>query len=112
MEKPIQLRKKPVLVEAMEFKGWRNASDIHRWCQNVFYVGRAFEHALRDEREFDQGNGHVLRDAPEFLALMTADEGWVRVNVGDWIMKDENGKFSRIGKDVIDAFYEVPMTTL
>lgn len=107
MNKPKRLQLKPQFAQAMQFLGWQNAQDIFNWCGKVFYVARGYEHSLRQDAEFDRGNGHILETAPPYLALNTEDEGWVRVDVGDWIVLggSDSKDLGKMTQDELDKFY-------
>lgn len=92
--------KQPDSVQAVKFMGWSNASEIHKWADNTFFVPRGYDHALRQghPREYDRSNGHLLDDAPEFLVLRSGYSSDERVDVWDWIVRldgdDGNGDTS------------------
>lgn len=84
--------KKPVDIEACEFKDWASFLKIARWADNVYFVPEGYEHALRTENEFDRSNGHVLDNAKPFMVIRTL-EGDMRASVGDMIIKGVQGEF-------------------
>lgn len=97
-------RKKPVVIEAVQFLGWRNADEIRRWGTDIFYVPPGGEHTLRHEYEKDRSNGHV-DDAPAFLVIRTL-EGDMRADVSDWIIKGIKGEFYPCKPDIFTATYD------
>lgn len=107
MRKPKKMQLCPQFAEVMQFEGWTNAQEIFDWCGKVFFVGRGYEHGLRKEHEFDRGNHHILEDAPAFLALDTPDEGWIRVDVGDWIVLggSDGQDLGKMTQAELDKFY-------
>lgn len=111
MQKPKKMQLNPQFAEVMRFEGWTNVQAIFEWCGKVFFVGSGYEHALRKENEYGRGNHHIRDDAPAFLALDTSDEGWVRVDVGDWIvLGGSTGQdLGKMTQAELDKFYtDVP----
>lgn len=103
-------RKKPVDVGAVQFLGWQNALEIHRWC-GAFYVPRGAELRLfRRANEYDRGNGNVYADsAPGFL-ILNMDGAEVRVDERSWIVKYDDGHFEVYSHEEFkQAFDEEPV---
>lgn len=107
---PKRMQLRPQFAEVFQFQGWTNAQQIFRWCKKVFYVGRGYEHELRRENEYDRGNHHILDDAPEFLALETEDEGWVRVDVGEYVVLggSDGQDLGKMTQKELERFYVEP----
>lgn len=101
---PDRYRKKPVEIEAIEFRGWNNAREVCEWA-DAYFVGRGYEHALRRESESDRSNGHILDDAPPFLVIKTL-EGSMRADVGDFVIRGVQGEFYPCKPDIFGATYE------
>ncbi|OZC62746.1 hypothetical protein CH276_14090 [Rhodococcus sp. 06-470-2] len=98
---------KPEKVQAMQFKGWRNAVDIQRFALCSVFVPAGYEHHLRYEREHDRSNGHVYEEnAPGFLAVLTAG-GDCRVNEGGWVIVDSAGAISVATEKAFAEAYEL-----
>lgn len=85
-------RKKPVVVEAMQFT-WDTIQEVAAWC-----------------------NGDVRRDRPVSVDGFTIGgsrgiyiqtlEGEMRASVGDWIIKGVQGEFYPCKPDIFEATYE------
>ena len=80
-------RKKPVVIEAMQFNGAYDSIELERW------VGDAFV--------WDNPQGGKVR--PFIVTL----EGDMAVNPGDWIIKGVKGEFYPVKPDIFDATYEL-----
>lgn len=106
MNAPKRFRKKPVTIEAMQFRDWGTAIQIAEWSECAYYVGAGFEHNLRHKNEYDRSNGHCYaEDAPAFLVVSTL-EGPMRCDVGSWVIRGVQGEFYPIKADILAATYE------
>lgn len=97
--------KKPVEIEAVQFKGWQNADEIRKWSPTCFFVPRGYEHILRRPAEYDRSNGHLLEDADSFLVIPTL-EGEMRADERDWIIRGVQGEFYPCKPEIFAATYE------
>ncbi|WP_160071991.1 hypothetical protein [Pseudoclavibacter sp. 8L] len=87
----------------MQFKGWQNATEIQRWVRSAF-VPRGYDHHLRTDRERD--GGYIEEHAPNFLVLFAAEgPGEVRVDQGDWIVRDASGQVSSYSSEGFEAAF-------
>lgn len=89
---PVEVYRRVVSVEAIQFWGWQNADDIWKWAKIVFYVPPGAEHRFRRKPEMDGSSGMVHEEAPEFLVIKTVNAE-ARVDVGDWVIKGLEGDF-------------------
>lgn len=96
-------RKKPVEVEAIQFK--QNGLTICDWATDTYVVPMGYEHAMRYESERDLSRGDVLHNAPAFLVIKTL-EGNHRADVGDWIIRGVQGEFYPCKPDIFAATYD------
>lgn len=80
----MKYRKKPVIVEAIQFTG-TNQDDIIKFT-----------------------NGHALKSLPilETVKIQTM-EGLMTAKKGDWIIKDVKGEFYPCDSDIFALRYEV-----
>jgi hypothetical protein len=92
--------------QAMKFKGWMNAQDIHNWIDGVFYVPEGYEHYLRRKDEYDRGNGHILDDAYSYLVLRVGNEP-VRIDIGSWIVQLDAKSYEILSDLEFQQKYEV-----
>lgn len=77
-----QFRKKPVVIEAIQFDG-KNTADIHEFC------GESAREPV--------GENHM-----EIVTL----EGVMTARAGDWIIKGVNGEFYPCKPDIFEKTYE------
>jgi len=79
----MKYRKKPVVIEAIQFNG-RNSADIHEFC------------------------GEFVREpvGEEYLEIVTL-EGIMRAQHGDYIIKGVKGEFYPCKPDVFEQTYEL-----
>lgn len=109
MSAPRQYRKKPVVIEAVEFKGELTAGVIIGWTmqgdQHAEFVQRGHEHPMRYDRECDRSNGHTLDDAPSFLVIPTL-EGNHRADLGDFVIRGIQGEFYPCKPDIFAETYD------
>ena len=87
----MKFRKKPVVVEAIQFTG-KNGPEIQGWSGDVAYESPALE-----PREGNPTGEYMQIETPE--GIMTAI-------VGDWIVKGVKGEFYPCKSDIFDLTYE------
>jgi hypothetical protein len=84
-------RKKPVVIEAMKFKGFDSYLDIVKWMK-------------------DSGDTTALaNENPRYsypIMLIQTLEGTMAANPDDWIIKGVNGEFYPCKPDIFEATYE------
>jgi len=99
-------RKKPVVIEAMQFTRWSDAIKIMDWATGIYYVPWKAEHSLWRENEKDLGgNGSLAPYTKGFLVVKTL-EGDMRADERDWIIKGVAGEFYPCKPDIFAATYE------
>ena len=84
-----QYRKKPVVIEAMQFVSYRSADKIIEWSG-----GAAAVH-----------EGDPSPERPSFLVIQTV-EGEMTASGGDWIIKGVKGEFYPCKPDIFEMTYE------
>ena len=84
-----KFRKKPVVVEAVQWDGLGFSADMPMWLQEARVDGRVF------------------RDPPGSycLAIMTL-EGKMSASEGDWIIRGVAGELYPCKPDIFEATYE------
>lgn len=91
---PQRYRKKPVVVEAMQ---WPDAESYESVCQ------RAAIH------RWVNGNGHqteVVDDNGDIYAAVVTLEGKMRIGPGDYVIRGISGEFYPCKPDIFEASYE------
>ena len=83
-------RKKPVVVEARQFKQPIDIGVLAIWCGGTWYFGST-----------DPAN-----HAPQYILIPTL-EGTMRADPGDWIIKGVQGEFYPCKPDIFEATYEL-----
>lgn len=86
---PQRFRKKPVVIEAVQFTGTNHSAD------EVMQFVAAGE--VQCSGSTEPGNEHVL---------IPTLEGEMRASVGDWIIKGVQGEFYPCKPDIFAATYE------
>lgn len=81
----MKFRKKPVVIEAVQYLGMKNYVGI---CD---FVGKPLD---MEYRETDQ------------IIIISTLEGEMRANKGDWIIKGVNGEFYPCKPDIFEKTYE------
>ena len=74
-----QYRKKPVVIEAIQFN--KNFTEIEKFCEGNF--------------DWSEGKSDIK-----------TLEGTMRASVGDWIIKGVNGEFYPCKPDIFEKTYE------
>ena len=87
----MRFRKKPVVVEAMQFND--NALDIMDWAHKDMH---ALQNSVVSPSYFD---------GQSFLNIRTL-EGDMAASPGDWIIKGVNGEFYPCKPDIFEKTYE------
>lgn len=82
MIRPIRVRKRPVIVETMQYTG-KNGRDIRRWMV---------------------GSARSYRAAEPFRIATL--EGEMTVSPGDWVIKGIQGEFYPCKPDIFQATYD------
>ena len=77
-------RKKPVVVEAMQFVG-ENILSVIDWCK---------------------GDAAIQRTEKDRCIVIHTREGSMRADLGDWIIKGVKGEFYLYKPDIFEATYE------
>lgn len=90
MSGPQQYRKRPVVIEAMQFNGLNDYMAIVDWMK-----ASGDTHALANE---------VYYSTPE-MAIQTL-EGRMSARPGDWIIRGVQGEFYPCKPDIFSATYE------
>lgn len=93
-----KFRKKPVLVEARQLTS-ETASDIYTW------VEANTQGSFNVEDDARPANGVSIDPSTGRMIIATV-EGDAYASLGDWIIRDDQGEFSRCKQDVFDATYE------
>ena len=78
-------RKKPVVVEAVQWDG-KNRKEIRAWAGNVVFVNYA--------------------DSSDKNLYIETLEGQMVARIGDWIIKGIKGEFYPCKPDIFEATYE------
>lgn len=81
-----KFRKKPVVIEAMQFKGNENIDHCRAWCGGMV--------DSPNDQHFD------------WNIIIHTLEGDHRANEGDWIIKGVKGEFYPCKPDIFNATYE------
>ena len=83
-----QYRKKPVVIEAIQFNG-KNAEEIEQWSNNNVKAGPVSEDTL----------------TRAYLEIETL-EGTMTAQPNDYVIKGVNGEFYPCKPDIFDKTYE------
>jgi hypothetical protein len=86
-------RKKPVVIEAMRFGAYTEAlpsGGLYKWLDDG--------HCSFQLQQIDPG--------PAFMLIHTL-EGWMRADIGDWIISGIKGEHYPCKPDVFAATYEL-----
>jgi hypothetical protein len=90
-----QYRKKPVVIEAMQFTG-NNATEV------MLFVGQRLEssippHQIEFDKELPNNAYHII---------IPTLEGKMKASKGDWIIKGVNGEFYPCKNEIFEKTYE------
>ncbi|ACQ54175.1 hypothetical protein HYI19_07535 [Clostridium botulinum] len=78
----VKYRKKPVVVEAIQYTG-KNITEVHNFVRK-----------------------HLFRDIDGNVSIQTL-EGTMKATPGDWIIKGVNGEFYPCKPDIFEKTYEL-----
>ncbi len=84
----VKYRKKPVVVEARQFRQPVDIGELARWCGGEW----RFEYSPTEH-------------APQIILIPTL-EGTMTAHPGDWIIKGVKGEFYPCKPDIFEATYE------
>lgn len=96
MSSPAKYRKKPVVIEAMEFRGTTQAYDVYRWIES--HIGSV--------EAYEDKSGVTIDPADGQMVIRTL-EGDMKADLGDFIIKGVNGEFYPCKPDIFAKTYEV-----
>lgn len=98
MSKPQRFRKKPVVIEAMQWpvKAQIEADTYEVRCR------------IAAVHRWVNGNGGrtEVKPAPDIHVVVDTPEGEMRISPGDWIIRGVAGEFYPCKPDIFDATYE------
>lgn len=86
-------RKKPILVEALQWTG-KNLADVEN------FVGQNWGRADAHEVFWDHEDSH------EVVIFNSLEKAWVPCPLGSWIIRGVKGEFYPCAHDVFQATYE------
>ena len=92
-----KFRKKPVIVDAIQFDG-------HNGAEVMLFVGKRLEYSTvphHVEREYDD------IPANAYIIIIPTLEGNMTATKMDWIIKGVNGEFYPCKPDIFDKTYEL-----
>lgn len=89
-----KFRKKPVVIEAVQFNNL-NAAAISA------FVGKSIEPVLESETAYEAGQG-----APIFSISIVTLEGVMKAMPNDWVIKGVKGEFYPCKPDIFEETYE------
>lgn len=89
-----KFRKKPVVIEAVQFDGL-NATEISD------FVGKKLSPVLESDTAYQAGQG-----APIFSLGIVTLEGTMKAMPRDWVIKGVNGEFYPCKPDIFEKTYE------
>lgn len=90
-----QYRKKPVVIEAIQFNGNSNKQEIET------FVGKELQTELESETAYVAGQG-----APLYSLLIPTLEGVMKAMPNNWVIKGIKGEFYPCKPDIFEATYE------
>jgi hypothetical protein len=99
--KPIMVRKKPVIVEAMRFLAYTEGLGPAEW--NKDQGGCLWRWLRANKVDFWLGQEE---DGPVYLKINTL-EGVMRADILDWIIKGVKGEFYPCKPDIFEATYDI-----
>ncbi len=87
MDEPIKFRKKPIVIEAMQFTD-KNLAELQKWCESDCWISKS--------------NGLY------YCTLLKSDSGhaYVDFTIGMWMIKGVEGEFYPCYDDIFLATYE------
>jgi len=89
--KKMKFRKKPVIIEAMQYTG-NNGNDLEKWSRLIVLEGPILE---------------PTKDNPSGCYIQIRTPAGIRIGiVGDWIIKSIKGEFYPCKPDIFEQTYE------
>jgi len=86
----MKFRKKPVVIEAVQFNGNTNKGEIEK------FVGKELKAELESETAYVAGVA-----PPIFSLLIETLEGNMKVSSGDWVIKEVHGEYYPCKPDIL-----------
>lgn len=91
----MKYRKKPVVIEAIQFNGNSNRTEIEA------FVGRKLKVELESDTAYEAGIA-----PPVFSLFIETLEGEMKVSMGDFVIRGVNGEFYPCKPDIFAKTYE------
>lgn len=108
MSEPKIYRKKPIVIEAMQWDG-SNIADLWEWVTAEFLYGPIpAEPAYGPDADGKGCDAQPARPAGLYVA---ANDVWVNIEIGEWIIRDSLG-FYPCKPSIFDTTYEEVKHTL
>lgn len=92
----IKAKKKPVVIECIQFNGNSNKMEIEKW------MGKKLKYEVFSDSAYEAGMG-----APYFSLFIPTLEGKMRADPHDYIIKGVNGEFYPCKPDIFEKTYDV-----
>lgn len=96
-----RFRKKPIVVEAMQYLGRRNFDRLRRWCGTDTFDdtvgGTITAHRARLSSKIERG---------DYCAAITTPEGEMLAAPGDWVIRGVKGEVYPCRRDIFAATYD------
>lgn len=92
----MKAKKKPVVIEFIQFNGNSNKFEIEEW------MGMGLKCEIFSDSAYEAGVG-----APYFSLFIPTLEGEMRADPYDYIIKGVNGEFYPCKPDIFEKTYEV-----
>jgi len=100
MDAPLKFRKKPVVIEALQWTGYNyTASEV--------FTGEALARGRYEPASPDRTNGwHAVSAYSNSAKIITTLEGEMRAQPGDWIIKGVKGECYPCRQDIFAETYD------
>lgn len=92
----MKAKKKPVVIEFIQFNGNSNLKEIEEW------MGKELKYKVFSDSAYEAGQG-----APYFSIFIPTLEGEMRADPHDYIIKGVNGEFYPCKPDIFEKTYEI-----
>lgn len=103
MKAPKQYRKKPVVIDAVQFPhGGKSQGDVARWIKRNGGEAHLYDGMVRQTEEpAEDGSYYYWRT----MTIRTL-EGYISARPGDYIIRGVQGEFYSCKPDIFDVTYE------
>lgn len=101
-----QFRKKPVVIEAVLWKGYEGDSEVEEFLLPEDHASVGLDYSCPESGDSGHAPGCECSEDDPLPLLIQTKEGIMRADPGDWIIRGVQGELYPCKPDIFEATYE------